>query len=209
MTTAPTQLAVLEEATRMLAECRTVDEAKKIRDLAEAARIYAREQDLGQEAENHAAEIRLRAERRCAQVLADMAINGERDPGGRGRIESRPAIQLSDLGITPNESSRWQKLAKADDATFEQYITDAKEAGERLSTVGAIRYLTPAEKRAEEEQATELFTIYRALEAIAAFEMTPKQWARLDHGSSAYRVDRHLEPAWRWLNGLRDAWQTR
>lgn len=193
----------------MLAECRTVDDAKKIRDLAEAARVYAREQELGVEAMNHAAEIRLRAERRCAQVLADMALNGERArSGGDMRKESTPSI-LSELGISPDESSRWQKLADADPADFEQYIAESRDAGKPITTAGAIKYLTPSEKRAEEDRAAQLFAIYRAIETLATFDMTPKQWARLDHGSSGYRVDQHLEAAGRWIDGLREQWQTR
>jgi hypothetical protein len=59
----------------------------------------------------YAAEIRLRAERRGGEILKEMAENGERDPGGRGRIECRPATQLANLGVTKSQSSRWQKLA--------------------------------------------------------------------------------------------------
>lgn len=62
-------LTVLEEATRMLAACSTIRDAKKVRDLAQAAGIYAREAKLGFDAQNYAAEIRLRAERRCGELL--------------------------------------------------------------------------------------------------------------------------------------------
>lgn len=190
----------------MLAACRTVDEAKKVRDLAEAARVYAREADLGQEAMNHAAEIKLRAERRAGEVLDEMVTKGLRKSQATAKSNNAPS--LDDLGIEPQDSSRWQKLAKADPADFESYIAETKEAGAPITTAGAIRYLTPNEKREREDRTQELFVIYRALEAISTFAMTPKQWARLDHGASGYRVDDHLEPAWKWLSGLRDAWQT-
>ena len=56
-------LARLETARRLLADVRSVDDAKAIHDFAEAARVYARQARLGLEAQNDAAEIRLRAEK--------------------------------------------------------------------------------------------------------------------------------------------------
>ena len=55
-----------------------MDEVKAIHDVAEAARIYARQARLGLEAQNDAAEIRLRAERKLGELLADM----DKHPGG-------------------------------------------------------------------------------------------------------------------------------
>ena len=63
-------LAKLELARRLLAETRSVDEVKMIRNLGEAARVYARQARLGLEAQNDAAEIKLRAERRLGELLA-------------------------------------------------------------------------------------------------------------------------------------------
>ena len=52
-----------------------------------------------------------RAERRAGELLKEMKERGERDKGGRGPIvESSCATQLSDLGITRDQSSKWQKL---------------------------------------------------------------------------------------------------
>jgi hypothetical protein len=66
-----------------------------------------------------------------ATLLRITAESGERDPGGRGRIELRPATQLADLGVTKTQSARWQKLARLDEAAFEKRVTDARALGAR------------------------------------------------------------------------------
>jgi len=65
-------LIILDRATQMLAEVRSVDDARDLIDLAEAARVYARQVNLGLEAQNHATEIKLRAQRRAGEILQSM-----------------------------------------------------------------------------------------------------------------------------------------
>lgn len=62
----PTQLAQLDRARQMLAESRTLSDVKKIRDIAEAAKVYAKAAHLGRESQNYAAEIALLAARPVA-----------------------------------------------------------------------------------------------------------------------------------------------
>jgi hypothetical protein len=78
-----TALIKYDAARKAIAAAHRVDEAKKIRDKAEAVRTYAKlAGDL--DMQNMAAEIRIRAERRAGQLLLEM----EKNPGTRG--EGRP-----------------------------------------------------------------------------------------------------------------------
>ena len=88
-------LAKLELARRLLAETRSVDEVKMIRNLGEAARVYARQARLGLEAQNDAAEIKLRAERRLGELIATLP---KQDGGDAARAWS----QGCDRGPTPS-----------------------------------------------------------------------------------------------------------
>ena len=96
----PNPLARLESAHRLLAEASTVDEVKELRDKAEVARLYARERDLGLEAQNFAAEIKVRAERRLGQMIPEVAPHG----GDRRPEASSTHTNLRTLGITGDQS---------------------------------------------------------------------------------------------------------
>jgi hypothetical protein len=97
---------------------RRAKHSEAIRDKARALEVYAR-QARNVDAETRACEIRLRAERRCGQLLAER----EKNKGGRPEENRSHAANgldtLGDLGISKTQSSRWQKLAAIPDREFE------------------------------------------------------------------------------------------
>ena len=130
----------------MLAEARRVDEVKAIRDRAEAARVYAREARLGLEAQNDAAEIKLRAERRAGELLAVMT----RHPGGRPAagnplpaVRGFPPPSLAELQISERQSSQWQQIAAIPEPIFEEHITSTRSHRQELTTAGALKLARP------------------------------------------------------------------
>lgn len=112
----------LEEAVR-------VDEVKDIRDKAVAMAAYAK-----QAGDNSliqlATEIRVRAERKAGQMLAQMPkATGAKGIGPIAVVmnDRNHSPTLKDLGISKDQSSRWQKLAAVPDDKFEQAVAAAKE----------------------------------------------------------------------------------
>lgn len=134
-------LAKLDNANRMLAEIHSVDDAKQLIDLAEAARVYAKQVHLGLEAQNHAAEIKIRAQRRGGEILASMELNkGAAEPGWKTRSSDLTALPtLEELEISKYESSTWQAIASVPDEKFESFIDDTKSELNELTTTAILK----------------------------------------------------------------------
>jgi len=120
-------LVQLTKAVQLLAQARTFEDVLDIRSFATAAEAYARAEKLGDEAEQYARDIRVRAARKAGELLREMAVDGERQAKGRPPENvPEPTHLLADLGITRKESSRWQKLAAVPDEEFERLVAEGK-----------------------------------------------------------------------------------
>lgn len=154
------ELAKLDQARQLLADCNSIQEAKQFHNLAEAARHTAKVRGLSLESVNHATEIKIRAER----IMGEMLKNSPKNPGTRGQLKGRGVIgptspiganngepTLSDLGITYNQSSQFQAVASIPEPIFEQAITETKTKKEELTTK---RFLDIArkEKKLQKQQ---------------------------------------------------------
>jgi N6-adenosine-specific RNA methylase IME4 len=141
-------LAKLDKATHMLAEAKTLDEVKGIMDIAEAARVYARAAKLGLEAYNHAAEVKVRAERKAGEMLRQLERPSQGNPqfSQAGKIDNifQEVIQENDIPKTT--AYRWQQLAEMPELVFEKHLEE--ERGERpITTSGIIQDVRRAKVR--------------------------------------------------------------
>lgn len=150
-------LVQYDTARRALAAARAIDEVKQIHDQAEGLRAYARiANDRGMETD--AAEIRLRAERRLGEMLAE--TRRARGAAGVGPIavptgNSNQPPTLEELGIDRKLSSRAQKLAAVPEADFEGRLAswrDGIAAGNDRVTVNLLNRDGKARSRAERER---------------------------------------------------------
>lgn len=121
-------------------ECHKVDEVKEIHSKARALEVYA-QQAKNRDAERKASEVRIRAERRAGELLIEMKQNGQRHSGanpGPGRGNDKGVARhdtLSGIGITRDQSSKWQQLAAIPKAEFERAVTGS---GPKPSTEGLV-----------------------------------------------------------------------
>ena len=126
-------------ARRALALATEIDEVKDIRDKAEALRVYTKQAGEGLEMQNQCAEIKLRAERRVGEMLDEM----EKNPGGRPKEnlshDCTGLSKLSDLGITRNQSSNWQRIASIPEEIFDHHIEQTKQGHKELTTISTLK----------------------------------------------------------------------
>ena len=139
------RLLNIEAATLLLAEAREIQEVTEIRNYAEAVRIVAKQAKAGLEAQNQAAELKLRAERRAGEMLASMDRVKKEDnlipnafySNSQPMSSSKP--KLDDLGVTSNQSSNWQRIAKIPQPEFERHIEQTKAQEQELTTASTVR----------------------------------------------------------------------
>jgi hypothetical protein len=129
------ELALLDQAGQALAEAQSFDQIKEIRDKAEAVRKYAQSASLGLDIQNRAAEVKLRAERQAGKLLAQMTLRG----GDRRSKNHQERLKLDDLGISRNQSTRWQIQARVPENVFREHIKQTCDAGKELTSARLIR----------------------------------------------------------------------
>lgn len=146
--TEPADLVALTEASRMLAEAKTLPNIRAVHNLAQRAKDYARAARLGLDAQNSAAAIALEAEAKAGELLIRMKAAGERQTpataeradllAGSDEVPHKPT--LADLGVTPDESSRWQAVAQVPPEVRAEYVTESQERDQEVTRAGLLRH---------------------------------------------------------------------
>ena len=144
-----TSLQKITQARQWLLEAKNLDDVKHIIDIAEAARVYSRAAKLGLEAQNEAAEIKLRAERMAGEMLGQLKRGGGGDRKSEqikntsvGNLISEYREVLDEQEIPNTTAHRWQSLSKLPDQSFENYIHEKQDKMEEITTAGALRLVS-------------------------------------------------------------------
>jgi len=130
-----TQIVPAKKLEAKIRTSKNIVELKDIRDKAEALREYVHNVKEGLEKQNEYAELKIRAERRCGEILATEIQHGG-DRKSKSRFDRKT---LKDYGISKNQSHRWQTIAQLSEEKFEGYIARIKDSNKELTSAGVYR----------------------------------------------------------------------
>lgn len=145
----------LDQARTALALCRTLPEVKRLRNMAEAAKIYARSAHLGREAQNYAAEISLLASRKAGEILKSL----EKTPSGGDRKSGRKRCgliseykqTLEDTKTPERTAQYWQRLSQIPDDVVHEYLASSIKEEREITTTGLLAHVTQPKTKKEKQ----------------------------------------------------------
>jgi hypothetical protein len=111
---------------------------------ADSFRHAVKKAGYGLDIQNRFAELRLRAERQAGEMLP--AVIRPRSQGRRSKVSVDTT--LSELGISRDQSSAWQRLASIPKPDFDSHIKTVVNSHGELTTAGLLRLARPEEPHA-------------------------------------------------------------
>jgi N6-adenosine-specific RNA methylase IME4 len=121
------------------------------------------------------------------ELIEEMQANGElgQQKGGRPKVSQASTLKLSDLDITRNQSSRWQKMASVSKEKREEYYGKMLEKEELPTNAGLLKIAkTSKQKQRKKDQ-------------IQAIENIP------DNRKDRYHII-VIDPPWAYKNRAND-----
>ena len=131
------------ECSRCRLKATSIDKVKDVRDKAEAVRLYTKQRVGCFDVFQQAGDIKVRAERKIGELVPRVAYD-------RGNNTSQPgSCKLADLGLTHNDSSRYQRIAAIPEDVFERTM---QEQHEKRREITSTYFQKLGKKHTDEEQ---------------------------------------------------------
>ena len=210
-------LAKLNRINQQLAECITIEDAKRGVDAAALLEIYAKRVGANVTTFNRAAALKVRFERRLGELLS----SAPKARGTRGQLRGRKSsgdsvvespenksATLKELGITPKLSMRSQRVAAVPVEKFDALLSQIEaEADKEMGTTKIVSGLlsnVPATKFTGD---TEWFTPSEYVEAarrvLGDIDLDP---ASNDQAQQVIKAEKYFTPE---TDGLTHKWNGR
>ena len=140
-------LQLRDNAKQQLAEIRTIETGVEYLNKVKAIETWAKAEKKDAELQNIIAEQKLRTQR----ILGDLLKKSNIYKGAATQSKDTTALKLSDIGVTRDQSSAFQKIASLPQEIFEEEIATAKEETNKRIELTTSRLLKVA-KKIEREQ---------------------------------------------------------
>ena len=124
------ELMELSHLDTMLARATRIDEIVGVRAIAKAATAYATSIKESRECCQGYAAARIRAERKCGEMLSLLDLHGSNQHSRR----SGGPTSLDGYGITKDEAYRWKLIAKLPDIEFEKNMLERIQSNDDITT---------------------------------------------------------------------------
>jgi modification methylase len=152
----PQAIIRIDRANRELAEAKSIDDIKDIRDKAQAIAQYLKQSNASLEAQNRAVELKIMAERRGGEMIIAMQESGQLATRGQPKeIYHDGRLRLSEIGLNYMQSSRWKLIAEFPLAKQHQHTAISNNGGKELTSASYYRIARRYRKEQEQEQEAE------------------------------------------------------
>lgn len=179
--------ALIDEVMRELAEARDIETVREIHDKAEALRVYTQKRGAAIEAQNGCQKLVLLCERRIGQELVKLGMGS-----GINRTSQSPVLKtptLKELGLTSDQSSEFQRLARTPTKVLDEQEKIANEESRRLSRA-AVKRAGAKSKQPRQNQKPKLRIVTPSVpEHLDRVRMWLRAGATMMHGTGAEIVD--------------------
>jgi hypothetical protein len=131
----PTAIGSPSQARALLAAAEDLSTVSRLIDGLAVLRLAARKAQLSLEQQNDWAALKLEAQRKAGEMLTALRRGG-RLPTGRPKADGMSALQ--DLGISQQQSSRWQRMAGVPPDMFARWLDETRAADAEITEVGLL-----------------------------------------------------------------------
>jgi hypothetical protein len=132
-------IALIQRGRDAIGEATTMEAARSVLAQTKVLEAATRAVDLTMETITEAAALRVRAERRVGQLLAEQPKNVGTRPHGRSKMTTADDTPtLAERGISKDGSAQMQRLAAVPEPLFEQALAEAKDEAAATKTRHAM-----------------------------------------------------------------------
>jgi len=154
MTEENQMLTLRDNAKAELMQIKSIEEGVSYLNKVKSIEVWVKAEKKDAELQNIIAEQKLRTQRILGQLIKKGQEDGTLRKPNDNNYSSNHKAQLEDIGLNRSQSHRFQAIADIPEETFEEFISEKKEAVNsavaELTTAGAVRLAKSLKEKKED-----------------------------------------------------------